>query len=235
MLPSLCRRFTYANVMATIAVFIALGGSSYAVAAGSIGSRQLKNNAVRSSDLKNNDIRGRDLRNGTLAGIDVKNDALTGVDVRESTLATVPSANRADVADSARRADRANLATDVAAPERFHEVGAPGEPPFNAGCANTPGLPSLAFYKDREGVVHLKGSYTCTKVAAPAFNLPRGYRPPSGAINAQAIACFGGLECDSLTTAVDIVGAGVIPGADGGVLAGATEVSLDGVEFRGAD
>lgn len=49
MLASLRRRFTYANVMATIAVSIALGDSSYAVATGSIGSRQLKNNAAEAA------------------------------------------------------------------------------------------------------------------------------------------------------------------------------------------
>jgi hypothetical protein len=94
MLASLRRRLSYANAMATIAVFIALGGSSYAVATGSIASRELKDNTLRSADLKNNDIRAKDVRNGTLAGVDVKNDALTGADMRESTLQTVPSQRR---------------------------------------------------------------------------------------------------------------------------------------------
>jgi hypothetical protein len=57
-LRALTRRLSYANVTATVAVFIALGGTSYAVATGSIGTRQIKNNAIRS----------RDVRNGTLTG-----------------------------------------------------------------------------------------------------------------------------------------------------------------------
>jgi hypothetical protein len=41
---------TYANVVASIALFIALGGTSYGLATGSIGSREIKNNSVRSDD-----------------------------------------------------------------------------------------------------------------------------------------------------------------------------------------
>ena len=43
------KRLSYANVMATIAVFIALGGGAYAalkVPKDSVGNKQLKNNAV---------------------------------------------------------------------------------------------------------------------------------------------------------------------------------------------
>ena len=63
---------TYANVMATVAVFLALGGTSYAVATGSIDSRELKNNTVRSRDIRNNDVRSRDVRNGSLLAGDFK-------------------------------------------------------------------------------------------------------------------------------------------------------------------
>jgi hypothetical protein len=41
---AICRAFQYVNVMATVAVFIALGVTSYAVATGSIDSREIKNN-----------------------------------------------------------------------------------------------------------------------------------------------------------------------------------------------
>jgi hypothetical protein len=42
-------RFTYANVVSSLALFVALGGTSYAVARNSIGTRELKNNAVTSA------------------------------------------------------------------------------------------------------------------------------------------------------------------------------------------
>lgn len=55
---------SYANVMATVAVFIALGGSSYA--------------ALR--------ITGKNVKNGTLTGADVKNRSLTGTDIKDKSL-----------------------------------------------------------------------------------------------------------------------------------------------------
>ena len=60
MLIRIRRNLTYANVMATVAVFIALGGSAYAAAK----------------------ITGRNVKNGSLTGRDVKNNSLTGKDVK---------------------------------------------------------------------------------------------------------------------------------------------------------
>ena len=47
---------TYSNVMATLAVFIALGGSSYAAL------------TISGSDIKNRSIAGKKLRKNTLTG-----------------------------------------------------------------------------------------------------------------------------------------------------------------------
>ena len=54
-------QLTYANVMSSIAVFLALGGTSYAVARNSIGNRELKNNAVTSSKVRDGSLTARDL------------------------------------------------------------------------------------------------------------------------------------------------------------------------------
>ena len=220
MLASLRRRFTYANVMATIAVFIALGGSSYAVG------------QISGSQIKNRSIGGKKLKRNTVGGTAVK----------ESSLGIVPSATTARAADTAARADTAALAdsalvaANVSAPEGFHEIGAPGEPAFIPPCvqyAANPSLQSVGFYKDREGVVHLRGAYSCTSAGEIAFNLPRGYRPASGKTHTQAIACFGGGNCPaSHTTLVQLVGTGFAPGSDGGVFADATIAILDGISFR---
>ena len=84
MLAKIRSRLTYANVMATIAVFIALGGSSYA--------------AVK--------INGKNIKNRTVAGTKLKNDTLTGTQINEGTLGTVPLAANADRAGSAGSADQ---------------------------------------------------------------------------------------------------------------------------------
>lgn len=67
---------TYANVMATLAVFIALGGTSYAVATGSVGSREIENDSIRSKDIRNDDVRSQDVQNRSLLTKDFKADQL---------------------------------------------------------------------------------------------------------------------------------------------------------------
>lgn len=68
------QRLTYANVTATIALFIALGGSSYAALSlprNSVGTQQIRAGAVRSADVKNRSLQVADLSpraRATLAG-----------------------------------------------------------------------------------------------------------------------------------------------------------------------
>jgi hypothetical protein len=57
-------RLTYANVTATLALFVALGGTGYAAITlprDSVGSKQLRANAVRSAEIRNNAIQTRDI------------------------------------------------------------------------------------------------------------------------------------------------------------------------------
>ena len=55
---------SYSNVMATIAVFIALGGTSYA--ATQITGKDIKNGSVTTSDVKNRSLTRTDLKRGTI-------------------------------------------------------------------------------------------------------------------------------------------------------------------------
>lgn len=85
-------------LISMVALFVALGGVSYAAA--TIGSAQIKNNSVRSKDVKNGDLRGKDL----------KADTVDGKRVLESSLGQVPSAATADSATKATTADSATNA-----------------------------------------------------------------------------------------------------------------------------
>jgi hypothetical protein len=76
-------RLTYANVMATVAVFVALGGTGYAAA------------KINGKTLKNRTVSGKKLMNRTIGESKIKRNALTGTSINESTLATVPSAAEA--------------------------------------------------------------------------------------------------------------------------------------------
>jgi hypothetical protein len=62
-------KLTYANVMATIAVFIAVGGVSYAalkLPKNSVGVNQLKNNAVTTAKIKKNAVTAGKIKNGSI-------------------------------------------------------------------------------------------------------------------------------------------------------------------------
>jgi hypothetical protein len=65
MRPKVGFRLTYANVIATIALFVALGGTSYAALR--ITGKNIKNNTVTSKDIRNRTIRGKDLKKGLLS------------------------------------------------------------------------------------------------------------------------------------------------------------------------
>ena len=66
-------RPSVATVLSLIALFAALGGTSYAAAT----------------------ISGKQVKNGTLTGADIKNNTVGGADVKESKLGQVPSAAKA--------------------------------------------------------------------------------------------------------------------------------------------
>lgn len=71
MLVRLRSRLTYANVMATIAVFLALGGGAYAaikLPANSVGTRQLQKNSVTGAKVKNGSLTAADIVGGLLRG-----------------------------------------------------------------------------------------------------------------------------------------------------------------------
>lgn len=59
-----------------LALFVALGGTSYAVTAGSIDSRDIKNNTIRSKDIRNNEVVSKDVRDRSLLAKDFKNGEL---------------------------------------------------------------------------------------------------------------------------------------------------------------
>jgi hypothetical protein len=66
-------RLTYANVMATIAVFAALGGTGYAAISlpkASVGAKQLKTGSVTAKKIKKGAVTSKAVRNGSLSSGD---------------------------------------------------------------------------------------------------------------------------------------------------------------------
>ena len=175
------RRPSAALIIAVVALVVATAGTGYAAF-------KLPNNSVGTKQLKKNAVTGAKVKRGSLDGSDIK----------LSTLGTVPSAAKADsattaaratTADSAAHAATADSASSIPAAGPIHFVGTPGEPPFLSGSKNHP-LPvpggsyqRVGFYKDHEGVVHLEGVVDAGKegsVPGLIFILPPGYRPAEG-------------------------------------------------------
>jgi hypothetical protein len=161
---SLRRHLSYANVAATIALFVALGGTSYAalsLPAGSVGTKQLKNGAVTRAKLGHGVL-------ATAAGPQ-----------------GLPGPQGATGSQGPPGPAGAN--GTPAAPEAWHEVGTAGNPGFeqcsgpNAWQNSRPGTDATAaFYRDPYGVVHLKGTVKCNDVPVGSYNIfrvPRGYFP----------------------------------------------------------
>jgi hypothetical protein len=95
-------RLTYANVMATLALFVALGGGAYAATslpAKSVGTTQLKKGAVTTPKLADGAVTAAKVKPGSLTGALFAPGSLTGTQVNASTLGTVPQANHAANAD----------------------------------------------------------------------------------------------------------------------------------------
>jgi hypothetical protein len=187
-------------VVACLALSLSLSGVGYATIVlprNSVGTPQLKANAVTSGKIKNGAVRAADI------GL----DQVTGDSVKEDALGQVPSAANADRLDDLDSAaflrstpgavETANLADSSVTPsklagaEGWHHLGATAEPAFQNGWRNFGGaLPgnsypwaTAGFYKDPYGVVHLKGLVEATAgtpAAGPGniiFTLPDGYRP----------------------------------------------------------
>ena len=203
-------KLSYANVVATLALFIAIGG------AGAFAATQLAKNSVGTKQLKKNAVTTAKIKDG----------AVTGSKVDLASLGTVPNATHANRADSAGTADNADTAKSAAAlapPEAVHYLGGPGEPALGPSFKAAPN--TLGFYKDRQCVVHLLGEVTGPSGSA-AFILPEADVPQKSALEAVAVSL-------GLGGNVEVVTDGEVrPYGQGG---GEHNFGLDGVTFRAAN
>jgi hypothetical protein len=87
-------RITYANVVSTLALVIALGGGAV-YASSKIGAGNIRKGAIRSFQIKNRQVRRPDIAGGSINSRKVSNSSLTGKDIKEATLGLVPSAQDA--------------------------------------------------------------------------------------------------------------------------------------------
>jgi hypothetical protein len=89
------QRLTYANVMSTLAFFVAIGGTTLAAT------------KIDGATIEKGTIPGKAIKNTTIKAKKVKADTLTGGQIQEGSLGKVPSAGTADSATSATTAGNA--------------------------------------------------------------------------------------------------------------------------------
>jgi hypothetical protein len=106
MLSRIRSRLTYANVVASLALFLVLSGGTAVALSGSntVFSDDIVDNQVKAADVRNDTLAGggltaADLGPSSVAGSEVKDNSVTGADVKEATLGRVPQAGNADNVD----------------------------------------------------------------------------------------------------------------------------------------
>lgn len=156
------------NVVAYIALFVAMGGTSYAAA--TVGSAQVVDNSLQSVDLKDN---------AAVRSQDVLNDNLSGGGLRAQDLA--PGAvGSSDLQNGAVTKNKLRASEPWRSATLQNSSG--------GQWMNRPGYSPVSFHKDPQGVVHLRGVACRLPDGVPfcasgtigfehLFDLPAGYRP----------------------------------------------------------
>jgi hypothetical protein len=87
---NLLTRFSYANVTATLALFLAIaGGTVYAaseIGKNDVKSKNIAKGAVKTSDLHSNAVTGEKLKDGTISGVDLTDGSVSGADLQDGSV-----------------------------------------------------------------------------------------------------------------------------------------------------
>lgn len=221
MLAGLRHRLTYANVTATVALFLALGGGAYAAISlpkNSVGTKQLRKRAVTTSKIANGAVATSRVAKAAITSRKLARNSVGGTTIKPG--AITPDKLHADPAPTPVVGPAADCAADTSVSGKFC---APWGP-YPASQFSSP-----AYYRDARGVVHLDGEAfsspnQCSYASTPTqriFRLPVRDRPAT----AHAFAVASG----NIYGRVDVRKSGEVDCVIGDSAVG---VVLDGVAFR---
>ena len=173
-------RVTYANVTATLALFIALGGVGYAASKlpkDSVGSKQIRENAIKASEQAPNSVDGSNLMDASIGADDLGPSSVGSGSIADGAVGSddlgPDSVNSGKIADGS--VAPGDLAADQAtvAPTLENCVGV--TPWAIGGGGSAPG-----YWMDAHRIVHLQGAVSCPGDATEGgtiFSMPQAYRP----------------------------------------------------------
>lgn len=104
----LVRHLSFSNVIAVVALFVALGGAAYA--GSKIDGKNIVNASIGGGKLKRETITANKIKKGTITGAQIKEGSIASSAIDLATLGTVPSASSANSAQSATTAQTATTA-----------------------------------------------------------------------------------------------------------------------------
>lgn len=117
----LFRHLTFSNVIAVLALFVALGGAAYA--GSKINGNSIVNKSIGGGKLKNETITANKIKKGTITSAQIAPGSIDSTQINISTLTTVPSATTATTATSATTAKTAETATKATSAVTADEAG----------------------------------------------------------------------------------------------------------------
>ncbi len=179
-------RFTFANVMSVIALFVALGGTGYAAITlpnNSVGLKQIKKNGVGGAEIRKNAVRSGEVKNRALRAVDFAvgqlpagPQGLQGIQGERGTFGDITTQfEQATVA----LADNTSASYDVHCPDgqRALAGGARGDATDSEFTSVTSSRPKISA--TNSGAPVDGGTFTGWR--ATVLN-PTGGAPPGGAI-----------------------------------------------------
>ncbi|MGN6275566.1 MAG: hypothetical protein ACTHNP_06515 [Solirubrobacterales bacterium] len=205
------RRQGPALVVAVVALVAALGGTVYA--AGKINGHAVKVKSLPGNRLALGSVPGNRLKPGAIKGSELAPGSITGVQVDVSTLGQVPSAARAEAAQSAQDAVTAQLAVEA---ENAKTVNG-----YGAGCEIGTRLFAGACWQVSASETALNAPAAAASCAAQGGELP----------DALSLAAFS--QEPGITLATGDEWSGDIPVMSGENLYGVATVS-SGAEVKSA-
>ena len=160
-------RVTYANVVATLALFIALGGASAFAAS------QLGKNTVGTKQLKANSVTAAKIKDQAVGSAKLADGAVTAAQLAPGVAISGPQGTQGPPGPP-------GVPPPVEAPKVITSF-------LNGWSALKSGgnvVAPVRYWKDPSGVVHLEGIVSNTNHEFTwIFRLPEGYRPEANSLN----------------------------------------------------